>query len=169
MFTIPRYGKISVLAVLIATVVSCQKNNVSPVPYITSQYFGLDYGRYNDTPVIMKLSSDTLYFQFSFIDGDGDLGNDTTNHMYDVYVKDFRYDTGFVGYIFPQIDKSIEDPKKGLTGVCQFLFFAPNILLARPDSVHTYVADTTYFEVYIMDRAGHKSNHIVTPRVIMTP
>ncbi len=161
--------KVLILGLLLGAVVSCQKNNVSVVPYITTEYFGLNYGSGPDTPIIMHMSADTLFFQFSFSDGDGDLGNDTTKQMWDIYIKDFRYDTGFVGYLFPEIDKSIEDPKKGLKGLCTFLFYSPNILTVRVDSVHSFVGDTTHFEVYIMDRAGHKSNHVITPQLIMVP
>ena len=149
---------------------SCQKNTVSPIPYIQMEYFGLDYGNYNDTPVLFRLPSDTVIMEFTFKDGDGDIGNnDTTKGKYDLYIKDSRFDTGYAGYTFPQIDQSIENKRYGLSGSIVFEFFYPNIINARPDSIHTYVADTAQFELYIMDRAGHKSNHLITSRVIMLP
>ncbi len=149
-----------VLAAVLFVIASCEKNNVSNTPAISLQYFG---------PEFVKMSLDTVFLQFSFTDGNADLGNDSTSKKYDIYIKDFRYDTGFVGYYFPSIDKSIEDAKKGLSGTCLFEFFAPQILNARTDSVHTKFGDTTHFEFYIMDRAGNTSNHITTGTVIMFP
>jgi hypothetical protein len=102
------------------------------------------------------------------------LGNDpnatTPPVKYDIYVKDFRYDTaGFIGYFFPAIDQSIEDPKKGIEGTCYFLFIGAAAITPRTDSLHTALGDTTHFEVYIMDRAGDTSNHIITPMIIVKP
>ena len=157
------YAKVRNFMLLLAifgTVASCQKNNVSPIPSITLQYFG---------PNLLRISTDTVFLQFGMADGDGDLGNDTNKIQYDIYIKDFRFDTGYVGYYFPEIDRSIEDPKKGISGICLFEFFSPTILNLRDDSVHTKFGDTTHFEFYIMDRAGHTSNHIVTPTIIMKP
>ena len=139
---------------------ACQKNNVSNVPYIALSYFGKD---------IIRVSTDTVYLEFSFTDGDADLGNDTGSHKYDIYIKDFRFDTGFAGYYFPEIDKSIIEPKKGISGLCLFEFYAPTLLSLRPDSIHANYGDTTHFEFYIMDRAGHTSNHITTSMLIMRP
>lgn len=139
---------------------SCQKNTVSNVPYISLKYFG---------PNIFKISTDTLLMEFAFTDGDADLGNDTNKAKYDIYIKDFRFDTGFVGYYFPEINKTIEDPKKGISGLCLFIFYSPNILNLRPDSNHVKFGDTTRFEFYIKDRAGNTSNHINTPVIIMKP
>ena len=139
---------------------ACEKNTVSKIPAISLEYFG---------PDIVKMSADTVFLEFAFTDGNADLGNDPNGTRYDIYIKDFRYDTGFVGYFFPSIDKSIEDAKKGLSGECLFEFFAPQILNARTDSIHTKYGDTTHFEFYIMDRAGDTSNHITTGSVIMFP
>ena len=159
----------TIFTALCISFLSCQKNNVSPTPYITSEYFLLSTATSIDTMVKMHLSTDTVLWVFSLTDGDGDLGVDTTKHIYDIYIKDSRYDTGFVGYVFPAIDQTIEDPKTGLKGTCTFQFFSPNIITARPDSIHSFVGDTATFELYIMDRAGHKSNHISSKKLIMVP
>ncbi len=105
--------------------------------------------------------------EFSFTDGDADLGNDPTGSQKDIYIKDARYDT-FTGYFFPSIDRSIENPKKGMQGTCDF-FFTPDILKSRTDTNHVLNGDTTHFEFYIVDRAGHQSNHQVTRTIIMRP
>ena len=138
---------------------SCQKNNVSKIPQIGLIYFGPDVAIYKkDTPTL----------EFSITDGDGDLGNDPGSGQYDIYIKDFRFDTGYTGYYFPAIDRSIEDPKKGLTGTCIFEF-TPDIFTYRDESLHNATGDTTKFAFYIMDRAGHHSDTLYTKSIIIRP
>ena len=142
---------------------SCGKNNVSNIPQISLMYFGT---RTSTDSFIYK--ADTPFLQFSLADGDADLGNGQPGPPYDIYIKDFRFDTGYVGYFFPTIDKSIENAKKGIQGMCTFLF-TEYILTPRPDSIHVATGDTTHFELYMVDRAGHHSNHITTRNIIMRP
>jgi hypothetical protein len=105
--------------------------------------------------------------QFTIEDGNADLGNPQNGDKFDIYIKDFRFDTGYAGYFFPLIDGSIKDPEKGFIGTCYF-YFTPYILLPRTDSLHMATGDTTSFEVYVVDQAGNESNHFVTPKVILT-
>lgn len=137
---------------------ACQKNGMSKIPSIDLKYFG---------PAIRVVGQDTTYLDLSIKDGDADLGVDMVKGKYDIYINDKRFDTGFQGFYFPAItDSKIKDPTKGLSGTCTFLF-TPDLLLPRTDSIHLAQGDTTYFEVYIVDRAGNKSNHITTDKVIM--
>ncbi len=137
---------------------SCeQKNQVSKIPHISLKAFG---------PDSIRANYDTAYIQFSFTDGDADLSNDTLSS---VYIKDKRFDSaGFVRYDFPSIDPSIEDPKKGLTGIGLVLLLNP-APVPRADSFHAIKGDTTSFEMYITDRARNESNHIITPSLIIRP
>jgi hypothetical protein len=148
-----------VISILLVSVIlaSCQKNEVSKIPQIGLTYFG---------PERIRINQDTGFMQLSLTDGDADLGNIDPGYYYDIYIKDFRYDTGYAGYYFPTIDPAIKDPTKGLTGSCLFMF-TPPVLSPRPDSIHTVNGDTTHFEVYIKDKAGHESNHIITPYIIL--
>jgi hypothetical protein len=152
-----RYLVYLLLIVLVAA--SCQKNEMSKIPQIGLNYFG---------PETIRFNYDTAFLLLSLQDGDADLGNDKNGKNYDIYIKDFRFDTGYAGYFFPDIDLSIEDPKKGITGTCMF-YFIPAILSPRSDSLHTALGDTTHFEVYIKDRAGNQSNHVTTGDVILVP
>ena len=151
--------KWSLVSLLLCCVVffSCEKNTVSKIPHITRLASG---------PDSMRATYDTAYIQFSFTDGDGDLGNDTSSS---VYIKDKRFDTAaYVRYDFPDIDPNIEDPKKGLQGKgIVFLLLAPPV--PRPDTLHTHYGDTTTYEMYITDRARNESNHIITPPIIIRP
>jgi len=140
---------------------SCQKNDLSKIPQIDLLYCGPSDGK-----DYVRVNVDTAVLQFSLSDGDADLGNKPGSGKYDIYIRDFRFDTGYQGYYFPEIDGEIKDPNKGLSGTCTFSFIPPT-LLPRTDSFHIINGDTTHFEVYIMDVAGNKSNHIITGNVVM--
>lgn len=116
-------------------------------------------------------SVDTIYITFNFADGDADIGNtpNTGNSNYDIFIKDSRFDSvGFLGYFFPAVDQSIEDPSKGLTGTITFKQ-PVGLLKFRTDSIHFYFGDTLHYQLYIVDRAGHMSDTIVTPNLYIRP
>ena len=158
-----KFRYLAFFSVIILALASCQKNAVSGIPSITFEYCGLSNGA--DT---LAVNQDTPFLKFSIIDGDADLGNTPPGPPYDIYINDMRFDTGYAGFMFPSIDQSIEDPKKGIQGTCIFLFL-PSILQPRGDSIHTFVADTVYYKVYILDRAGHHSDTITTTPLIIYP
>ncbi len=147
------------VAILLVSVlfVSCTKNTVSKIPHITLEEF------YPGDS--MKVNIDTTYVLFKFTDGDGDIGSSDNASV--IHLKDSRYDTGYAILPFPDIDQSIEDPKKGLTGECQFFPYPQPV--PRLDSLHFANGDTLTFEFYITDRAHNESNHIVTKRLIIKP
>ncbi|MDR3679416.1 MAG: hypothetical protein P4L41_05575 [Flavipsychrobacter sp.] len=141
---------------------SCTKNTLSKIPQISLAGFIGDS--------LIAGSADTVSIYISFTDGDADLGVNPNNTQgyYDIYLKDSRYDTGYVGYFFPTIDPSAEVSSKGLSGT--ILFQQPAALLhTRPDSLHMKYGDTLNYEIYIEDRARHQSNHITTPTFIIRP
>jgi hypothetical protein len=146
------------LLLVVFVLSSCQTNNLSNIPKIGLISFG---------PPYITINQDTCEMQFTIEDGNADLGNPKIGNNFDIYIKDFRFDTGYAGYFFPDIDGSIKDPEKGFIGTCYF-YFTPYILLPRTDSLHMATGDTTYFEVYVVDQAGNESNHFVTPKVILT-
>jgi len=115
--------------------------------------------------------TDTVFIAFSFSDGDADLGNNPNDTIYDVYLRDSRYDTPgstFTGYFFPPIDQTIENPDNGISGTAVFKQLAA-FLLPRQDSNHIKNGDTLYFELYIRDRAGHNSDTIKTTNLYLLP
>jgi hypothetical protein len=144
------------LLLTIAGLAACEKNTVSKVPQIS----GIAAG-----PDSIHANTDTTFIEFSFVDGDADIGNDPASA---IYVKDSRYDTGFLRYDFPQIADGVEDPKKGLTGKCIFLPYIPSPI-PRTDSPWNKLGDTLVYEYYITDRAHHQSNHLTTQRLYIFP
>jgi hypothetical protein len=145
----------SILAVALLFA-ACQKNNVSKIPHIALTLF---------SPDSMTVNIDTCFIQFSLVDGDGDIGNNSPSQ---IYLKDSRFDSaGFQPTPFPDIDPTIEDPNKGLEGTCTF-YPVPQPV-PRSDSNHLANGDTLFYEMYIMDRAGHESNHVTTHTLIIRP
>ena len=137
---------------------ACQKNSVSKIPQISLiGFYPADS---------MRVNLDTCYIYFSLTDGDGDIGNSSTSV---IYYRDSRYASdSFLTASFPAIDPTIENPIYGLQGTC--IFIPEPQPVPRPDSVHTATQrDTLSYELYITDRAGHKSNHIFTHQLYITP
>lgn len=150
--------KFRVVFLLLAAMVGfagCEKNSVSKIPNISLIASG---------PNVIRVNLDTAFVYFSITDGDADLGNDTVSV---IYWKDSRYDSlGYIKAEFPEIDPDILDPKKGLTATC-VLYPVPQPT-PRLDSIHLATGDTFTYEIYIKDKAGHESNHITTPPIIIT-
>lgn len=154
-----RAAVIALLLILATCFAACEKNTAPKIPQISLLYVAPDDS--------MKVNIDTSYIVFSLADGDGDIGN---NAVSGVYLKDSRYDSiGFVRSPFPDIDQSIEDPKKGLEGTCLFIPVPQPEPRPRKDTAGNYIRDTLSYELYIMDRAGNESNHIVTHPIIVVP
>jgi hypothetical protein len=111
-----------------------------------------------------KVNIDLVAVNFTITDGDADIANDTTSM---IWLKDSRFDTaGFIPTPFPPIDVAVENPKKGLIGTCTFYPVPPPT--PRLDSFHRAVnRDTFYYQLYITDRAGHKSNVLTTKQLII--
>ena len=137
---------------------SCEKNTVSKIPQI---------GLMASTSAI-TVNIDTCFIEFSIVDGDGDIGSSNNSDTSSViYYKDSRFDSaGFTYTQFPPIDESIEDPKKGITGTCTYYPIPEPV---PRDSLHGVTGDTLTYEIYITDRAGHQSNHIITHPIIIRP
>ncbi len=149
-----RYLSILVISMLLFS--ACKTTTASKIPFISLIAF---------VPDSMKVNIDTTYLYFNIVDGDADIGNSDASQ---IYLKDSRFDSlGFIPTPFPTIDKSIEDPAKGLEGTCVFFPFPQPT--PRLDSNHFNTGDTLHYEFYITDRAGHQSNHITTHDLIIRP
>ncbi len=132
---------------------SCAKNTVSKIPQISLIAF------YPETE--MTANIDTCFLQFNILDGDADIGNDSSSAIY--YI-DSRFETnGYLKADFPYIDPKSEDPQKGMNGT---VLFIPNPApVPRRDSF----PDTFYYRFYVTDRARHHSDTITTHALIIKP
>lgn len=105
-------------------------------------------------------STDIVQINILFEDGDGNIGFGTNN----LFLKDSR-DTGYIPYMIPQIPDKF-DPESGLKGIIQINYEAAFLLL-RTDSLHL-LTDTLTWDIYMLDKAGNKSNTITTTPLILT-
>lgn len=124
----------------------------------------------NDTACIR--TNQCILLKFRFEDGDGDLGNENAEGPENVFLTDLRpglpykdgpifYD-GKINYKLPQ----------SLTPESRNLSIQGTIEIALPYSplINPFgIPDTIIYELYIVDRAGHKSNIIRTSAVILRP
>jgi hypothetical protein len=94
---------------------------------------------------------DEINILIEYIDGDGDLGENTPD-KYNVFVTDQRNQVTYQ-YRIPQLS-----PVTGIIikGKLNIHLPAQEIL----DGANSY--ETTAFKIYVTDRAGNKSNEIVT-------
>jgi hypothetical protein len=147
---------------ILGGVSSCRKSDKSPIPYI--ELISL-------SPDTIKSGSlvDTLFLTFNFADGDGDLGNDIVNGDYDVYLRDSRDSAiDVLRYPFPPIPDDARDPIDGIKGTGAIALYG-STLLVRQDTVHKFSGDTLTYQMWILDRAKHMSNVIITPPIYIRP
>jgi len=117
--------------------------------------------------------------KISFTDGDGDIGlrQEETQPPYDYnfYISYFEIQNGDTVRVYP----TITDPA---TGNIDTLTFDQRIPMLTPigsiksiegeieDTLQAYnfnsTFDTIMFEAYIIDRAFHKSNTVITPLIV---
>ena len=114
----------------------------------------------------MRVNVDTCFVYFSITDGDADISGvgDTISV---IYLRDSRDSGGFKKAVFPDVDISVEDPKKGLEAKCLFLPFPQPV--PRSDSIHAHFGDTMYYQLFIKDRAGHARDTITTRTFYIRP
>lgn len=106
----------------------------------------------------------------SFTDGDGDLGNEDGEVT--LFVRDLRD-----GTLNNSADKLPKVPEQGanngISGEITFKVFQTcciwpeGVFLPPCSPSNEYPVDTLLFEVYIKDRAGHESNHILLDPVYL--
>jgi hypothetical protein len=137
-------------ALVILSLISCKKEEeFDPVPSITFNSV--------NTNTIQEFSG-PLIFAIGYKDGDGDLG-ENADGVHNLFVTDLRN-----GLVYPYRIQSLS-PVSGspvhIQGVLE-VNFSP---VALTDSVATQAA---VFEIYVVDRAGRKSNTVTSTSVTIT-
>ncbi len=141
---------------IIAGVISCTKApNFPPEPIISNL-------RINKEIIRQGFSNqDTLLFTFDFTDGDGDLGSDDSLN---VYIIDNRDENVFESFRIPFLP--IEGAKNGIEGTITAranttcCIFPDNTPPCTPSVM--FPTDTVIYQLFIIDRAGNKSNILET-------
>lgn len=142
---------IGVLAIIIF--VSCNKE---------TKYSSIPKLAFKDmTPrEVQEGSNGVIRIRLDFEDGDGNIGFNTPN----LFFKDNR-DTAWVPFIIPDIPEKF-NPSAGLKGIFQIDYDAA-FLLIRVDSLNRD-RDTLTWDIYMMDKAGNKSNIVTTDTLYLT-
>ena len=111
-----------------------------------------------------SLNTDSLFLNFSFTDGDGDLGHNANDTARNIFIKDLRtgkFQDKFKSPFIPE-----EGIGNGITGDIRLLLFTTCCLF--PENIPPCSApprfplDTVIYEVSLRDRAGNLSNKILT-------
>ena len=107
-------------------------------------------------------SSDSLRLTLSFEDGDGDIGsNDSLN----VFLKDTRQ-SGATPESFRMPLVPEQGAKNGISGEISLLVYTTCCLPGCGSQLNKPV-DSLFYDVYIKDRAGNKSNVVRTPLIAL--
>lgn len=110
---------------------------------------------------LIELSADTikefeepLILLMGYQDGDGDLGNQNTD-INSLFIKDYRLEKADEYYIAPLAPVGSQISIKGTL----------KITLNGAFVLGNSQSEKTYFEIWMTDRSGHKSNVIRTKEV----
>lgn len=116
---------------------------------------------------------DSLIVNFSYTDGDGDLGNNSDS--LDVFFTDTRLANGVpLTYKLPFVP--LQGTGNGISGEisiqiptsCCTVPDNPQINLCDNPIPDMFPRDTLVYEIYIKDRAGNESNRILTDDIILS-
>lgn len=133
---------------------------------------------YPDEPVILYegVSKDSIYaqltripdsivFHLSFTDGDGDLSNEDST---DIFYVDSRFPTIIAPLAIPPFPQ--EGTGNGISGDIYFTLVNNEQVNCKYDGAFpvqdpAYPVDTFSLEIYILDRAGNRSNVVQTETI----
>lgn len=152
----------NIIVILLVLLISssCRKaSSISDIPKITfTSLTSIEYNTGKDSIGLLE---------FAYEDGDGDLGSlstDSTSYR-NLFVKYFVKENGvftapvlLVGFDATIPNLTPKAKNKSISGdIAYSLILPPGV-----------VSDTIKFEVYIIDRANHKSNVIETNELVIT-
>jgi len=143
---------------------SCVKSpNFSDIPEI--EFVGLSA----PTMVQNSLNTDSIFVQFSFTDGDGDIGLSTETFDQNIFIFDNRTGDRYDAFKAPVIPE--QGASKGIRGEITVRLYTTCCLF--PDNIPPcespiqYPTDTLTLDIFIKDRAENESNRITTSPIIL--
>jgi hypothetical protein len=143
---------IVIACVVLISFYSCKKALYSAIPTIEQLKLSKQTLKSNDP-------KDSLLISFYVYDGDADLGVDRNSGSYDIYMDESRTIQNLRFY-FPEINGAIPGAGKGIEGLCNVYITGKQLKI--DSTVFPKSADTLYLKVYVVDKAGHKSNTLFT-------
>lgn len=97
---------------------------------------------------------DSITFFIGFTDGDGDLGSDNIPNLFFLDSRTGYRDSFKIPNLTPQGNV------KAISGT---------IMYSRPffNCIPNKIFDTLYYTIYVEDRAGNRSNDVISPTIIL--
>jgi hypothetical protein len=114
-----------------------------------------------------SLNQDSLFLTLGFTDGDGDLGTvGQSKDSLNVFLIDKRYNRDAEAFRMPFVPEA--GARNGISGDIRILLFTTccKVLPACEPSTIKPI-DTLRYDIYITDRAGHKSNLVETAPILL--
>lgn len=159
-----RLTNILILCIGMACLSSCVKSpGFSDIPEI--EFLGFS----SQSMVQSSLNSDSLFLQFSFTDGDGDIGFDPDVFDQNIFIIDNRTGDRYDAFKAPVIPE--QGASKGISGTVTLRLFTTCCLF--PDNIPPcesppqYKTDTLTLDIFIKDRAGNFSNRVTSSPIIL--
>lgn len=104
------------------------------------------------------VGQDSITFFIDFTDGDGDLGSSDIPNL---FFLDSR--TGYTdSFKIPNLTPA--GNVKAISGMIAYVYAGSSFFCTPPDG-RTF--DTLHYTIYVEDRAGNKSNSIITPDIVL--
>jgi hypothetical protein len=144
-----KLAALAMLLISIACIPSCKKDQgVSSVPSIT-------FDSISPNPAIKY--RDSVLIVISYIDGDGDLGIDSAD-VKNLFVTDSRNNV-VSQFRIPQLAPTGADV--AIEGNLDIVL-PPQLFINDNDTT-----ETATYSIYVVDRAGHKSNTVTTKALVI--
>ena len=138
-----RFGIAASLIIFISSCVN--PPDYSPIPEIEFDSISTTFAR---------SGQDSITFFIGFTDGDGDVGSDVKPNL---FFLDNR--TGYAdSFKIPNL--TTEGNVKAITGTIAYTRSSFSCIPGK-------LFDTLYYTIYIEDRAGHRSNQVITPDIVL--
>lgn len=144
-------------------------------------YSCINSPNYSDTPVLefvslsnlqmsqRPLNGDTTIVSLKFTDGDGDIGFSAEIPGENIFVIDDRTGEFYDRFRVPAIPE--QGANNGVSGTIEMVLlntcciFPPQDSIPACESPMQYPDNDLTFTIYMVDRAGNKSNEVKTPAI----
>ena len=149
------------LFVIVVSVTTC----TSPPDYPIIPH--LDFVSLSKTSMRSSvIGQDTVYVTLAFTDGDGDLGNTANDTSSYISTVNRLYNQPADTFHLPFIPE--QGTKNGISGQVRLRFFTTCCKSLVPcDPLSTKLFDTLSYDISVKDRAGHVSNVVTTPPILL--
>ena len=134
---------------------SCKKDEPVPVPPVYSEVPEISF--VSVSPTTVSAYGEPLTFTISYQDGDGDLGENSSNAR-NLYLTDNRF-----GITYPFRISQLAPSSSSIIIEGELRIILDNA------GITGTVPQSATFSIYVVDRAGHTSNTVTTSAITVNP